>query len=78
MSYTLHRKTARQTYKPGPILEGGRRHTSVPDCIEDLSYEVTISEAGLVIMARDAAANKGGKCVDGPVTVKIVNRKRRE
>lgn len=67
--------TERTLYKRVPTSDG-RGTTSVPDGREELHYEATVDLGALNDMARKAAGSKAGRSTDGPLTVRIVNRKR--
>jgi hypothetical protein len=46
----------------------------LPDGIEDLYFETVIDLLQLEQMARDAADNKRGEAVKGPLSVRILER----
>lgn len=74
-------RTTRQLYRKEKIVtptqyDQTETVKSIEDGIEQIEYEVTLNGAGLDAMARKAAANKSQKSSDGPVTVRIVNRRR--
>lgn len=47
-----------------------------PDGTEEYYYVIHASAAGLRALAAQAAKNKGGKAVDGPLTARIVERRK--
>lgn len=50
--------------------------TSRPDGHEEVFYSVTVDMAGLDSMAHKAARSKGGKSSDGPLVVRILERRK--
>jgi hypothetical protein len=59
-------RTIRPLYRDGGISDGN----------EEIYYETSIDLAELAVMARDAARNKSGMSNDGPLRVRIIERRR--
>lgn len=49
---------------------------AIPDGVEELSFVVETDFKKLEYMAQLAAANKSSKSVDGPITVRIIARRK--
>lgn len=67
--------TKRQLYQREVIAEGGAtgfRQVEIGQ--QTLIFECDLDLRSLNAMAKQAAANKSGKSVDGPLTVRITNR----
>jgi hypothetical protein len=70
-------RTTRKLYRREPITEPGTRgYRSLPDGEEEIHYEVSMNIDALHSLARKAAGNKSQRCVDGPLTVRVLERKR--
>jgi hypothetical protein len=67
-------KTERNLSKRVPLTGGG--FSTAPDGTEEILYEVFLDGCALNGMARKAAGSKGQMSTDGPLTVKVISRKR--
>lgn len=73
-----HNLTRRKLHKREPIT-GNLQETgfrSLPDGEEEIVYEVTVNLGMIDAMARKAAGSKGQKSSDGPLTVRVLTRKK--
>lgn len=68
--------TKRQLYQREVIAEGEsiNHYRQVEIGTQTLIFECDLDLRSLNAMAKQAAANKSGKSVDGPLTVRITNR----
>ena len=70
-------RTSRRLYRREPINEPGTSgYRSLPDGEEEIIYEVTMDIEALHSLGRKAAGNKSQRCVDGPLAVRVLERKR--
>ena len=53
----------------------GNGFTHIHDGYEIVSYEVTLNMGTVEMMALKAAKSRGGKSVDGPLTVRVLTRR---
>jgi hypothetical protein len=70
------RITKRAVYKSDPDKTNTNRYLQVYAGQETICYAVDIDFAMLDELARKAASNKSQKSHDGPVTVRIIARKK--
>ncbi len=68
-------RTTRQLYKQQPSVSG-KGTISVRDGDEEIFFQTSLDWDELNEMARKAAGNKSEKSHDGPVIVKVVERRR--
>lgn len=68
--------TTRKLRKRVPLTFGSG-FTTIPDGEEELYYETSVNLDLLDQMARKAAGNSSSKSSDGPLTVKILARRRK-
>lgn len=70
---TTRKLYRREVINDQPGVMGTR---SLPDGQEEIRYEASLNLAALDEMARKAAGNRRQRSIDGPLTVKVVSRKK--
>ena len=69
-------RTTRSLFKRIPVEGRPGITIAESDGIEELFYETCIDLEGLNLLARDAAKNKRGIAKDGPLSVRILERRK--
>jgi hypothetical protein len=69
-------RTTRSLFKRVPIPGQPGAFSQEADGIEELYYETTIDHEELHQLARDAARNKRGQAKDGPLHIRILERRK--
>lgn len=68
-------RTTRLLRKRVPLASGSG-FTTEPDGVEEVFYETRIDMPALDYLARKAASNKAQRSIDGPLEVRILERRR--